>query len=29
MIRTGQSTRYLLPEGVRQYIAKNSLYRKA
>jgi nicotinate-nucleotide adenylyltransferase len=29
MFRTGQSVRYLLPDGVRQYIAKNSLYKKA
>ncbi len=28
MVNTGQSVRYLLPEGVRHYIAKNSLYKK-
>jgi nicotinate-nucleotide adenylyltransferase len=29
MFRTGQSVRYLMPDVVRQYIAKNSLYKKA
>jgi nicotinate-nucleotide adenylyltransferase len=29
MFRTDQSVRYLMPDVVRQYIAKNSLYKKA